>query len=91
MNKQQLIDVIMTKTKLSKTDASHALKAITDTITKTMSTGDSVQLTGFGAFSVKQRKARNGRNPQTGAIIQIPASQVVAFKAGKTLIDVVNR
>lgn len=90
MNKSELIDSIADQANLSKTDASSALNAFTKIITNALNAGDQVQLTGFGSFSLKQRAARTGRNPQTGQSMQIPASNVAAFKAGKALKDAVN-
>ncbi|MBW5291189.1 MAG: DNA-binding protein HU-beta [Candidatus Ruthia sp. Asou_11_S2] len=91
MNKSKLIDVIATKTGLTKADAGKALNATMDAITGAMSKGESVQLIGFGTFLVRDRAARTGRNPQTGAQIQIKASKVAAFKAGKMLKEAVNK
>jgi DNA-binding protein HU-beta len=90
MNKSELIEAIANDANLSKVEAGKALNAMTDAITKAMSGGDSVQLTGFGSFVVRERSARTGRNPQTGESIQIAASKVAAFKAGKSLKDAVN-
>ncbi|MDG1942670.1 MAG: HU family DNA-binding protein [Halioglobus sp.] len=90
MNKTELIDVIASAADLSKADAGRALDAVVDSITDTLTKGDQVALVGFGTFSVKQRNARAGRNPQTGATIQIAASTVPSFKAGKALKDAVN-
>lgn len=90
MNKTELIDTIAQEAGLSKAHASRALNAMIDVTTKAMASGDSVQLTGFGSFSVKQRAARTGRNPQTGAAMQIKASKVASFKAGKALKEAVN-
>ncbi|CAC9648069.1 HU family DNA-binding protein [bacterium endosymbiont of Bathymodiolus sp. 5 South] len=90
MNKSELIDAIASEANLSKADAARALNATTDAISSAMSKGDGVQLTGFGSFVVRDRAARTGRNPQTGATIQIAASKVAAFKAGKALKDAVN-
>jgi DNA-binding protein HU-beta len=86
MNKSELIDAIASTSGLSKADAGKALNAITGAITGAMASGDGVQLTGFGSFVVRDRAARTGRNPQTGAAIQIKASKVAAFKAGKALL-----
>ncbi len=91
MNKSELIDAIASASGLSKADATRALNATTDAITQTLSKGDAIQLTGFGSFVVRERAARTGRNPQTGATIQIKASKVAAFKAGKALKDTVNK
>jgi DNA-binding protein HU-beta len=90
MNKSKLIDTIASEAGISTADAARALNATTDAIINAMSSGDSVQLTGFGSFMVRDRAARIGRNPQTGATIQIQASKVAAFKAGKALKEAVN-
>ena len=90
MSKSELIDTIASEAGISKADAARALNATTDAIINAMSSGDSVQLTGFGSFMVRDRAARIGRNPQTGATIQIKASKVAAFKAGKALKEAVN-
>jgi DNA-binding protein HU-beta len=91
MNKSKLIDTIASEAGISTADAARALNATTDAIINAMSSGDSVQLTGFGSFIVRDRAARIGRNPQTGATIQIKASKVAAFKAGKALKEAVNK
>jgi DNA-binding protein HU-beta len=91
MNKSKLIDTIASEAGISTADAARALNATTDAIINAMSSGDSVQLTGFGSFMVRDRAARIGRNPQTGATIQIKASKVPAFKAGKALKEAVNK
>lgn len=90
MNKTDLIDAIASAADLSKADAGRALDAVVDSITDTLKKGDPVSLVGFGTFQVKHRAAREGRNPQTGATIQIKASNVPSFKAGKALKDAVN-
>ena len=90
MNKTELIEAIAQEAGLSKADASRALGAMIEATTNAMASGDGVQLTGFGSFSVKERAARTGRNPQTGAAIQISASKVASFKAGKALKEAVN-
>lgn len=90
MNKTQLIEAVSAAANLSKADASRAVEAIVQSITDTLSNNDGVQLTGFGSFSTKNRAARMGRNPQTGEQIQISASTVVIFKAGKALKESVN-
>ena len=90
MNKSKLIDTIASEAGISTADAARALNATTDAIINAMSSGDSVQLTGFGSFMVRDRAARIGRNPQTGATIQIKASKIAAFKAGKALKEAVN-
>ena len=90
MNKSELIDAIAEKGGLSKTDAGKALDATIASITEALKSGDTVTLVGFGTFNVKERAARTGRNPQTGAEIKIAASKVPAFKAGKALKDAVK-
>lgn len=90
MNKNDLITAIAEQADLSKAAAGNALNAITDTITKALADGDSVTFVGFGTFSVKDRAARSGRNPQTGETIQIAAAKVPGFKAGKALKDACN-
>jgi DNA-binding protein HU-beta len=90
MNKGELIDAVGTRTGLAKADATRAVETVLETITQALKSGDTVAIAGFGTFVVKQRAARSGRNPQTGAPIQIPASKVPGFKAGKALKDAVN-
>ncbi|EEB79621.1 MAG: HU family DNA-binding protein [Halioglobus sp.] len=90
MNKTELIDAIAAAADLSKADAGRALDAVVDSVTDALKKGDQVSLVGFGTFSVKHRSARTGRNPQTGAAIEIKASEVPSFKAGKALKDAVN-
>ncbi|MGD9340191.1 MAG: HU family DNA-binding protein [Chromatiales bacterium] len=90
MNKGELIDAVAAASNLSKADASRAVEAVLDSITDALKSGDQVSLIGFGTFGVKRREARTGRNPQTGAPIQIAASNVPGFKAGKGLKDAVN-
>ncbi|MCS7235055.1 MAG: HU family DNA-binding protein [Armatimonadota bacterium] len=85
MNKEQLIERVASKTGLSKKDANAALDAILDGITSALKKGEKVTLVGFGTFTVRRRKAREGRNPQTGERIRIPARKVPAFTAGKEL------
>ena len=90
MNKSDLVSAIADNSGLSKTDAARALEATTGAITSALASGDSVAITGFGSFLVRARSARTGRNPQTGATIQISASNAPAFKAGKLLKESVN-
>lgn len=90
MNKSELIDAVADSADLPKAAAARAIDAMTDAITGALKSGDSVALVGFGSFSVKNRAARTGRNPQTGAPINIAAAKVPAFKAGKALKDTVN-
>ncbi len=90
MTKADLVNAIAEKAGLSKADAEKALKAFTDAIEGALKAGEKVSLVGFGTFSVGQRAAREGQNPQTGAKIKIPAAKVPKFKAGKALKDAVN-
>ena len=91
MNKTELIAEVAKKTGLSKKDAEKALNATVDAIAETLTAGDKVQLVGFGSFETKKREARMGRNPKTKEPIQIPASKVPVFKAGKALKDQVAK
>ncbi|WP_063507798.1 HU family DNA-binding protein [Lactobacillus acetotolerans] len=88
-NKAELVSEVASKTKLTKKDAA-AVDAFFSSIQDNLSKGDKVQLIGFGTFEVRHRAARKGRNPQTGAEIQIPASEVPAFKPGKALKEAVK-
>ena len=90
MNKSELIEAIAAQADISKADAGRALDATLEAVTGALKNGDSVSLVGFGTFSVKERAAREGRNPQTGQTIQIAAAKVPGFKAGKALKDAVN-
>ncbi|WP_114789739.1 HU family DNA-binding protein [Niabella yanshanensis] len=85
MNKAELIEKLAKDAGLTKTQANAALDSFTEAVTKTLKKGDKVTLVGFGTFSVTKRAARNGRNPQTGAVIKIKAKKVARFKAGKEL------
>jgi len=89
MNKAELISAAAEKAGLSKKDSEKALNALVETITEAMKSGDKVQLVGFGVFDVKERPARMGRNPRTKEQIEIPASKVPQFKAGKALKDTI--
>lgn len=91
MKKPELAAAIAEKADVTKEKAGEILNAITDEITNAMAKNDPVTLIGFGTFSVRSRSARTGKNPQTGASIQIPASKSVGFKAGKSLKDSVNK
>ncbi len=90
MNKSELIDAISEESGLSKADATRAFDAVITVITGSLKKGDQVSVVGFGSFLVRQRSARVGRNPQTGAEIQIKAANVPAFKPGKALKEAVN-
>lgn len=90
MNKQELVSAIAQSAELSKKDAESALSATIKAISKALADGDKVQIVGFGTFEVRERAARTGKNPRTGEAIEIAASKVPAFKAGKALKDIVN-
>ena len=90
MNKTEMINAEAETSGLTKKDSEVALNAILDTIQNAMKIGDKVQLVGFGSFEVKERAARTGKNPATGATIEIPASKAPAFKAGKALKDAIQ-
>lgn len=85
MNKSDLVKRISASCNTTKAEAERLLNAVLDTITEELAEGNDVTLIGFGAFSVRSRAARIGRNPKTGAAIQVPASRVPAFKAGAAL------
>lgn len=90
MNKSELIAKIAEKAELSKKDAEKALNAFVDGVTEALVAGDKVVLVGFGSFETKKRAARKGKNPQTGAVIDIPATTVPSFKVGKALKEAVK-
>ena len=90
MNKSELIDAVANAADLNKADASRAVDGVIGAVTEALKSGDQVTVVGFGTFLVRQREARSGRNPRTGETIQIAASKVPAFKAGKALKDAVN-
>ena len=91
MNKADLIDRIAAGTKVSKAQAATAIDTLVDSVTGALRKGDRVALIGFGTFSVSQRKARNGRNPQTGTVIKIAARKVAKFTPGAELRKAVNK
>lgn len=91
MNKSQLIDNIAASADISKAAAGRVVDALVASITESLQKGDDVALVGFGTFTVRDRAARTGRNPQTGKEIQIEAARVPAFRAGKGLKDAVNQ
>jgi DNA-binding protein HU-beta len=90
VNKSELIDAIASSADLPKAAAGRALDAVIESITAELKNGGDVSLVGFGVFTVKDRAARTGRNPQTGAPIEISAAKVPSFKPGKALKDAVN-
>lgn len=91
MNKTELITEVSEKTGLTKKDSERAVIATFDSIMNAVEAGEKVQLVGFGSFDAKMRAARTGRNPKTKEEINIPASRVPVFKAGKAFKDVVNK
>jgi DNA-binding protein HU-beta len=91
MNKQELIDSIADHAQLTKADAKNALDAFIGTVSGALKKGDRIALVGFGSFSISERSAREGRNPQTGKTIKIAAKKVVKFKAGAELAEMVNK
>jgi DNA-binding protein HU-beta len=90
INKAELVNMVAEKTEASKSDVAATVDAVLDAITGVLKEGGEVRLVGFGNFHVTRRKAGEGRNPQTGATIQIPASNQPKFKAGKALKDALN-
>ena len=90
MNKTELIAEVAKKCGMSKKDAEKAVSATFDTIAEVLCAGDKVQLVGFGSFETKQREARTGRNPRTGATVEVPAKFVPHFRAGKEIRDAMN-
>lgn len=92
MNKSQLVASMAEKGEMTKKDAENALNSFIRTVEETLATGEKVQLVGFGTFEVRDRKAREGRNPRDPEqVIQIPASKAPVFKAGKALKEIVNK
>ncbi len=90
MNKTELVAAMADAAGLSKKDTEKALKAFTDVVAEELKKGEKVQLVGFGTFEVSERAAREGRNPQSGAVMKIAASKAPKFKAGKALKDSLN-
>ncbi len=90
MTKMQIVDMVAEKSGTTKAAGARAVDAFVEAVTKALSKGEKVVLTGFGTFEVRQRAARMGRNPQTGAPLHIPATKTPAFKAGKGLKDAVK-
>ncbi|AOH54807.1 MULTISPECIES: HU family DNA-binding protein [Bacillaceae] len=90
MNKTELVSSVAAQAELTKDDAKKVVDALFETITSTLAKEEKIQLVGFGTFEVRDRAARTGRNPQTGEEIQIAASKVPAFKAGKELKEAVK-
>jgi len=90
MNKAELIDAVAEAADLSKSAATRAVEAVTDSITTALKKDETVSIVGFGTFTVRNRAAREGRNPRTGETIEISASRVPGFKPGKALKDALN-
>jgi len=90
MNKAELVDAVAEEADLSKAAAARAVDALVGAVTRALKSGDPVTLVGFGTFAVRERPARSGRNPRTGETIEISASSMPVFKAGKALKDAVN-
>jgi DNA-binding protein HU-beta len=91
MTKQELVDAMASAADISKASAERALSAFTDSVSNALKGGNSLILPGFGSFSVSERSARSGRNPRTGEMMQIPASVVAKFRAGKKLKEALNQ
>lgn len=90
MNKIELISAVATKADLTQKDATKAVNVVFETIAAELAKDEKIQLIGFGTFEVRERAARTGRNPQTGETMQIPASKIASFKAGKELKQAVK-
>jgi len=90
MKKTEFVEAVAASAEISKVDAATAVEAVLNVVTDVLKAGDQVTLTGFGSFLVRERDARTGRNPRTGEEIQIKASKVPSFKAGKALKDALN-
>jgi DNA-binding protein HU-beta len=90
MNKSDLIEEVAARTNMTKTNANESVSALLDTVTEALAKGTKVNIPGFGSFEVGERQARDGRNPQTGEKIRIPASKVVKFKTAKQLKEAVQ-
>ncbi len=91
MNKTELLEEIVTRSGLKKSEVTKIFDAFVETVEATLAKDDDVRIVGFGTFSVSKRKASDGRNPKTGEAIKIPASNVPKFKVGKGLKDAVNK
>ena len=90
MNKAELIQAVAAKAEIDKKDADKAVNAVIDAITEAMTSGDKVQLIGFGSFEVRNRAEKQARNPRTGEVVTAPACKVPAFKAGKAFKDLLK-
>ena len=90
MNKRELVEAVAAETGMSRSAAAETVDAVLETVTASLAAGEAMSVPGFGTFEVRQRAARTGRNPRTGGSIEIAASRVPAFRAGKALRDAVN-
>jgi DNA-binding protein HU-beta len=90
VNKEELVNAVATKTKLSKKDTEATVNAMVQSVSDALAKGDKVTLVGFGTFQVRERAAREGRNPRTGGVLKIPARKAPAFAAGKGLKEAVS-
>ena len=90
MNKTELVEAVADKTSLSRSTAAVAVEAVLEAVAASLAAGEPVTVPGFGTFDVRERSARTGRNPRTGEAIQVAASRVPTFRAGKPLRDAVN-
>ena len=90
MNKTELIAAVANEAEITKKDAEKAVKAVFSVISDSLTKGDKVQIIGFGTFEVRQRKAREGRNPRTGQTVKVPAKYVPYFRAGKEIREQLN-
>lgn len=91
MNKKGLVSIVMKKTGATREDAGNYVNAVLDSVKECLASGNDLMLTGFGSFSLRQRKARKGRNPATGEPVDIPEYKTVTFRPGKELRNTVNR
>jgi DNA-binding protein HU-beta len=91
MNRKELVDALATRGGASKADTDRTVGALLEIISEALAQGESISLTGFGTFEVRERPAHKGRNPRTGEELQIPASRIPAFKAGAALKATVNK
>jgi len=91
MKKVELVEAIAEKAGITKADANRSLDAFVEVVKESLAKGDKIALVGFGTFATSKRAAREGRNPQTGATVKIPARTAVTFKAGSALKDAVNK
>lgn len=91
MNKKEFVGMVAEKASLTQKDAEIVLQAVTDSLTELLAKGDSIILPGFASISIKKRAARKGRNPSTGKVIDIPASNAISFKAGIKLKEEINK